>query len=95
MASAPFDYLAARSFAEAIDALREFGDEAVIIAGGQSLVPMLNLRLVQPKLVIDINGVPNEQPTVGDGWLTLSALTRHATILHDPIVVGIASKLSV
>ena len=51
-----------RTFAEAIEALGQFGEGSVILAGGQSLVPMLNLRLVQPQIVIDINGVPTNGP---------------------------------
>ena len=86
MASAPFDYLAARTFAEAIEALGQFGEGSVILAGGQSLVPMLNLRLVQPQIVIDISGVPTEAPQLSVDRLTLSALTRHVTVLSDPLV---------
>ncbi|MGZ4769611.1 MAG: FAD binding domain-containing protein [Ilumatobacteraceae bacterium] len=93
MVSAPFDYLAATTFAEAIEALEQFGDGAVILAGGQSLVPMLNLRLVQPQIVIDINGVPAEAPAVDDGRLTLSALTRHAAVLSDPLVAAASPML--
>ena len=93
MASAPFEYFAAGTFAEAIEALGEHGDDAVILAGGQSLVPMLNLRLVQPGIVIDINGVPNDGPVADGGWLRLPALTRHAAILSDPVVVGAAPML--
>ena len=93
MASAPFDYLAARTFAEAIEALDEFGEGAVILAGGQSLVPMLNLRLVQPQIVIDINGVPTEGPEVSGGRLKLPALTRHAKVLADPLIAGAAPML--
>jgi aerobic carbon-monoxide dehydrogenase medium subunit len=93
VASAPFDYLAVTTFAEAIDALREFGDESVILAGGQSLVPMLNLRLVQPQMVIDINGVPTAAPVVSGGRLKLSALTRHAKILSDPLVAHASPML--
>ena len=93
MASAPFDYLAVTTFAEAIEALDEFGEGSVILAGGQSLVPMLNLRLVQPRIVIDINGVTTNGPEVRAGWLKLSALTRHAQILSDPVVAGAAPML--
>ena len=93
MTSAPFDYLAVTSFAEANQALRDFGEGAVILAGGQSLVPMLNLRLVQPQIVIDINGVPTDAPEVAAGRLKLSALTRHAKILSDPVVAGASPML--
>jgi carbon-monoxide dehydrogenase medium subunit len=91
--SAPFDYLAATTFTEAIEALGQFGEGAVILAGGQSLVPMLNLRLVQPQIVIDINGVPTEPPQLSGGRLTLSALTRHAAVLSDPLVAAASPML--
>jgi carbon-monoxide dehydrogenase medium subunit len=93
VASAPFDYLAVTTFAEAIEALGEFGEGSVILAGGQSLVPMLNLRLVQPQIVIDINEIPTDAPEVSGGRLRLSALTRHAQILSDPLVAGASPVL--
>ena len=54
---APFQYRVTRTVAEATDALAEFGDEAAVLAGGQSLVPLLNLRLARPRVVVDINPV--------------------------------------
>lgn len=57
MKPAPFDYVRADTLAEALDALHESGDEARIIAGGQSLVPMLNMRLARPSVLIDIMGI--------------------------------------
>jgi carbon-monoxide dehydrogenase medium subunit len=52
-----FDYVAARSLDEAVERLAEHGDSAKVLAGGQSLVPMLNLRLAGPEVLVDINGV--------------------------------------
>ena len=57
MKPAPFDYLRAGSLDQALAALAEHGAEARIIAGGQSLLPMLNMRLAKPALLIDIMGV--------------------------------------
>ena len=57
MKPAPFQYRVTRTVAEATDALAEFGDEAAVLAGGQSLVPLLNLRLARPRVVVDINPV--------------------------------------
>ena len=57
MKPAPFDYLRAGSLDEALAALAEHGSEARIIAGGQSLLPMLNMRLAKPALLVDIMGV--------------------------------------
>ena len=57
MKPAPFDYLKAGSLAEAADALAEAGEDGRVIAGGQSLMPMLNMRLARPSLLVDIMGV--------------------------------------
>lgn len=55
MKPAPFDYLCAETLDEALEALAEHGDDAKVIAGGQSLMPMLNIRLVRPSVLIDIS----------------------------------------
>ncbi len=52
-----FDYIRAASLAEAVEALARHGEDARLLAGGQSLVPMMNFRLVQPKVLIDISGI--------------------------------------
>ena len=57
MKASAFDYVRARSLEEALDLLGRHGEDAKIIAGGQSLVPALNLRLVAPSLLIDIGGL--------------------------------------
>lgn len=57
MKPASFDYLRAETLDEALDALSEHGDDAKVIAGGQSLMPMLNIRLVKPAILIDISRV--------------------------------------
>ncbi len=74
-----FEYLRPASIEEAVAALAAAGDEGKIIAGGQSLVPMMNFRLLSPSVVIDINRIPGlgdiqEQP---DGGLKIGALARH------------------
>src|SRR5438128_1232597 len=55
MKPAPFDYLAPASLDEALEILAQRGDEAKVLAGGQSLVPLLNLRLARPALLVDLN----------------------------------------
>ena len=55
MRPAPFEYFAPRTVEEALDLLGRHGDEAKLLAGGQSLVPMMNMRLVRPAVVIDLN----------------------------------------
>ena len=74
-----FEYIRPTSVKEAVAALAAAGDEGKIIAGGQSLVPMMNFRLLSPSVLIDINRIPGmgeiqEQP---DGGLRIGALTRH------------------
>jgi len=58
MIPAPFDYVAAESAAHAIDLLAEHDDDAKVLAGGHSLLPMMKLRLASPELLIDISEVP-------------------------------------
>ncbi|MDR2987788.1 MAG: xanthine dehydrogenase family protein subunit M [Nocardiopsaceae bacterium] len=84
MVAPAFEYAAAGSYDEAVRLLADGGDEAKVLAGGQSLMPMLNLRLARPELLIDINAADDRQPTVADGMLRLPALTRHRILVeHD------------
>lgn len=78
MKPAAFDYVAPRSLAEAVAAMTLNAD-AKVIAGGQSLVPMMNFRLARPGLLVDINGIPGlDGIAVRDGMLCIGALARHA-----------------
>lgn len=86
MVAPPFEYVAAASYDEAVRLLDDEGDEAKVLAGGQSLMPMLNLRLVRPELLIDVNAADDRQPSVADGTLRLSALTRHRVLLEHDLV---------
>jgi aerobic carbon-monoxide dehydrogenase medium subunit len=81
----PFDYHRAVSAAEAIDVLAE-RDDAKIIAGGQSLIPLMNLRLARPAVLVDINPVSElDYVTVDDdGTTRLGCLCRQARIEADP-----------
>ena len=86
MKPAAFEYLAARSLDEALSALA--GSDAKVIAGGQSLVPMMNFRLVQPELLVDINSIPGlADIEERDGSLTFGALVRHVQSLNSPAVL--------
>lgn len=83
-----FEYIRPTSIKEAAAALAAAGDEGKIIAGGQSLVPMMNFRLLSPSVLIDINRIPGmgeiqEQP---DGGLRIGALTRHHALETSSIV---------
>jgi len=74
---APFDYLLAHSTEEAVDVLSRHRDEAKVLAGGQSLVPMLNMRLSRPGVIVDINGVRElDYLRESDGMLAVGALVR-------------------
>ena len=89
MAAPAFDYVAAGSYDEAVRLLAESagaGYEPKILAGGQSLMPMLNLRLAHPDLLIDINPADQRPPSVADGVLRLPALTRHRVLLEHDLV---------
>jgi hypothetical protein len=82
MVAAPFRYERVSSFEEAAQALRERGEEAKVLAGGQSLVPMLNLRLARPGWLIDINPVGAGPIEDAGGHLRLPALTRQRGFLE-------------
>jgi carbon-monoxide dehydrogenase medium subunit len=89
MVAPAFEYIAVGSYAEAARLLAQSaasGEEAKILAGGQSLMPMLNLRLAHPELLIDINPADQRPPAVAGDLLRLPALTRHRVLLEDPMV---------
>jgi CO/xanthine dehydrogenase FAD-binding subunit len=81
-----FDYVRAVSWSDAVDKLHELGDDAHMIAGGQSLVPMMNLHLASPGTLIDIGEADTRTISVHDGRLVLSALTRHTDLEHSDVV---------
>ena len=81
MKPAPFAYVRAASLDQVFDLLARHGDEARLLAGGQSLVPTLNLRLSAPALLIDINALDELAGiAVDDGGLRIGALTRQRTV---------------
>jgi len=82
-----FDYYAPRSLDEALRVLADAGRESRVLAGGQSLMPMLNCRIVSPAVLVDINHVEKlDRLDVADDSLTLGALVRHADLLRNPQV---------
>lgn len=87
MKPAPFAYVRATSLDEALARLDAHGD-AKLLAGGQSLVPMMNMRLVRPVTLVDINGVPGLDAirATPDGGLVIGALVRHTDLLRSPVV---------
>lgn len=87
MKPAPFEYVRPGSLEEAADVLDEYGEEARILAGGQTLVPLLNFRLAAPAVLVDINGIPglDEIESTSDG-MKLGALVRWHRIETDRTV---------
>jgi carbon-monoxide dehydrogenase medium subunit len=86
MKPARFEYLRAHSVEEAVKALADAGDEGKILAGGQSLTPMLALRMARPELVVDINRISSLSTMDFDGGVfRIGALVRHARLAeqHD------------
>jgi CO/xanthine dehydrogenase FAD-binding subunit len=82
-----FDYIAATSVDMAVAALAEAGGEAKILAGGQSLVPMLNFRLLRPSILVDINriaGLSSIEETADS--IRIGALTRHYQLETSPVI---------
>ena len=88
MKPSPFKYYAPTTVEEALARLAEYGYDAKVLAGGQSLIPMLNFRLAQPSVLVDLNNVselfyirPDE-----NGGLLLGAMTRQSQVEHDTLV---------
>ena len=83
-----FDYVAPGSLDEALELLAEHGDDAKILAGGQSLIPVMNFRLAQPALLVDLNGLDELAGVRVDdeGRLRIGGMTRQRTLERDPLV---------
>ncbi|MGH3793784.1 MAG: FAD binding domain-containing protein [Pseudonocardiaceae bacterium] len=83
-----FRYEAPRSLEEAYGLLQTYGDEAKVLAGGQSLIPLIKLRFASPGVIVDINNIPgldyhNSDP---DGTLHIGALCRHRTLEYSELL---------
>jgi carbon-monoxide dehydrogenase medium subunit len=84
---APFDYVAAGSVAEAVALLSQHGDDAKILAGGQSLIPLLRFRLAGPSILIDINRIAAlDYIQETDGVLRIGALAREAELDDSSLI---------
>lgn len=83
-----FDYLAAHSVNEAVALLDQHGDDAKILAGGQSLIPLLRFRLARPSVLIDINHIDGlEYIRETDGTLHIGALTREVDLDNSSLII--------
>ena len=87
MIPSTFDYVAPTTIDEAVAALAAAGEDAKIIAGGQSLMPVLRLRLAAPTTLVDLGRVPDLRGVREDGGdLVNGAMTTHHDVIHDPLV---------
>jgi len=90
-----FDYLAASSVDEAVQALSEAGEDGKVLAGGQSLVPVLRLRLAMPTKLVDLNKISELRGVRDDGdAIVVGAMTTHHDVINDPLVREYAALLS-
>jgi aerobic carbon-monoxide dehydrogenase medium subunit len=85
---ATFDYVRAGSIDDAVDALREHGDDAKLLAGGHSLLPLMKLRLAVPEVLVDLGRVDALRGVceTDDGRLAVGAMTTHDEVVHDALV---------
>jgi CO/xanthine dehydrogenase FAD-binding subunit len=102
MKPAPFEYVAPMEIAEALDVLARHGDAAKILAGGQSLMPLMNMRLARPRVLVDINRLAElAYISLGtDGALAVGALTRQRAVeraslvrTHNPLLASVMPYL--
>jgi aerobic carbon-monoxide dehydrogenase medium subunit len=95
MIPAAFDYKAPTSLEEALQLLAQGGDDAKIIAGGQSLLPVMKLRLAAPELVIDLAKIDSLKGVRDDGdAIVIGAMTPHFEVVRDPLVAEHASLIA-
>ena len=89
MIPAEFDYVQPHSVDEAVTALGRAGEDAKVLAGGQSLLPLLRLRLAYPTALVDLGGVGELRGVRRDGdALVIGAMTTHHEVMHDPLVAA-------
>ncbi len=87
MIPSPFEYVSAGSADEAVELLRRYGDDAKLLAGGHSLLPMMKVRLAAPSVLIDVGAIPSlSYVGVSDGELAIGAATTHQTVATSPDV---------
>jgi len=95
MIPAKFDYARPDTVAEAVRALADGGEDAKVIAGGQSLLPLLRLRLAYPDLLVDVGGISELRGVTDAGdALVIGARTTHYQLIHDPLVTEHAGLLA-
>ncbi len=87
MIPAKFEYVRPSSVSDAISALADGGEDAKVIAGGQSLLPLLRLRLAYPDILVDVGGLDELRGVADNGdHLLIGARTTHYQVVHDPLI---------
>ncbi|HEU5008036.1 MAG TPA: xanthine dehydrogenase family protein subunit M [Jatrophihabitantaceae bacterium] len=87
MIPAAFDYVRPSSVAEAVSALGAAGEDGKVLAGGQSLIPVLRLRMAYPSVLVDVGRIPELQGVRDDGdAIVIGAMTTHHAVMHDELV---------
>ncbi|MEM7537690.1 MAG: xanthine dehydrogenase family protein subunit M [Chloroflexota bacterium] len=88
MKPAPFDYIAPTSFDETLSILQQHGDDAKLLAGGQSLIPVMNFRLAQPTMIVDLNRLTSlSDMTITDsGELVIGTMVRQRQLERSPLI---------
>jgi carbon-monoxide dehydrogenase medium subunit len=96
MKPAPFEYQAPDSLEAALEVLSRHGGDAKVLAGGQSLIPVMNFRLAQPALLVDLNRIAalDFLRRGDDGGLRIGAMTRQRRLERDPLVKELAPLLA-
>ncbi|HCU95099.1 MAG TPA: molybdopterin dehydrogenase [Actinobacteria bacterium] len=91
----PVDYEAPKTVSEAVELLAEHLDQASVLAGGQSLIPLLALRLARPAVLIDINGIAGlSGVSAAGGWVAIGAMTREYAAEESGTVAGAVPLLA-
>ena len=95
MIPAQFEYVAPTTVEEALTALAEGGEDAKVLAGGQSLLPVLRMRLNVPSVVVDLGRIDSLRGVRDDGdAIVVGAMTTHSDVFHDPLVREHAAVLT-
>ncbi|HZE00225.1 MAG TPA: xanthine dehydrogenase family protein subunit M [Pseudonocardiaceae bacterium] len=95
MIPSPFDYVAASSVEEAVQALAQAGEDAKVLAGGQSLVPVLRLRLATPTTLVDLNKISELRGVREDGdAIVVGAMTTHHDVINNGLIAEHAALLA-
>jgi len=96
MKPAPFQYIAPLTLAEALDVMNDHGADAKLLAGGQSLIPVMNFRLAQPTILVDLNQLTElgQLHVSGDDGVRIGAMVRHSQLEHSAIIAGYAPLIA-